>query len=80
MVPVMSARGGGVSRLGSSLRPELTMTVTRSVADVLTERVSLEVESIDRLFLNLYQPRLMHAGGVASSSAPIRGRRLPPVR
>jgi len=41
------------------------MTITRSVADILTERVSLEIESIDRLYLNLYQPRLMHAGGVA---------------
>jgi hypothetical protein len=41
------------------------MTVTRSVADVLRERVVLEIESIDRLYLNLFQPRLMHAGGVA---------------
>lgn len=41
------------------------MTVTRSVADVLSERVTLEIESIDRLYLNLFQPRLMHAGGEA---------------
>jgi hypothetical protein len=41
------------------------MTITRSVAEILTDRVRLEVESIDRLFLNLYQPRLMHPGGVA---------------
>jgi len=41
------------------------MTITRSVADILTCRVRLEIESIDRLFLNLYQPRLMHPGGVA---------------
>jgi len=41
------------------------MTVSLSVADVLSERVTLQVESIDRLYLNLYQPRLMHAGGVA---------------
>lgn len=41
------------------------MTVTRSVAEILSERVTLEIESIDRLYLNLFQPRLMHAGGVA---------------
>src|SRR6266545_3435047 len=41
------------------------MTVSLSVADVVSERVTLQVESIDRLYLNLYQPRLMHAGGVA---------------
>jgi hypothetical protein len=41
------------------------MTITRSVADVLAERVVLEIESIDRLYLNLFQPQLMHAGGVA---------------
>jgi len=41
------------------------MTIARSVAEILSERVTVEVESIDRLYLNLYQPRLMHAGGVA---------------
>jgi hypothetical protein len=41
------------------------MTIARSVAEILSERVTVEVESIDRLYLNMYQPRLMHAGGVA---------------
>src|SRR6266702_2573905 len=41
------------------------MTVTRDVAEILADRVQLEIESIDRLFLNLYQPRLVHPGGVA---------------
>jgi len=45
-------------------RPEREMTVTRSVADVLDEHVTLEVECIDRMYLNVYQPRLQHVNGV----------------
>ena len=40
------------------------MTVARSAAEVLKRRVSLEVESIERLYLNLYVPRLQAASGV----------------
>ncbi len=42
------------------------MTVARSVTDVLDEHVTLEVEveCIDRMFLNVYQPRLQHVNGV----------------
>ncbi len=40
------------------------MTVARSVAEVLSEHVTLQVECIDRLYLNLYQPRLQHELGV----------------
>ena len=40
------------------------MTVARTVADVLAEHVTFEVECIDRMFLNVYQPRLQHAGGI----------------
>ncbi|MEO3859832.1 hypothetical protein [Acrocarpospora sp. B8E8] len=36
------------------------MTLPRTVADVLTEHVVLEIESIDRMFLNVYQPLLQH--------------------
>ncbi|WP_218041356.1 hypothetical protein, partial [Acrocarpospora macrocephala] len=36
------------------------MTLPRTVADVLTEHVALEIESIDRMFLNVYQPLLQH--------------------
>ena len=46
------------------------MTVARTVADVLTEHVTLEVECIDRMFLNVYQPRLQHAGGHRQLRAP----------
>lgn len=34
------------------------MSVARSVADVLREHVTLELECIDRLYLNVYQPNL----------------------
>ena len=34
------------------------MSVARSLADVLQNHVLLEVEGIDRMYLNIYQPRL----------------------
>ena len=34
------------------------MTVSRTAAEVLDGHVTLEVESIDRMYLNLYQPQL----------------------
>jgi hypothetical protein len=40
------------------------MTLPRTVADVLGDHVTLEVECIDRMYLNLYQPRLQHELGV----------------
>jgi hypothetical protein len=40
------------------------MKIARSVADVLTDHVVFEVECIDRLYCNVYQPRLQHVGGV----------------
>src|SRR6476646_8983948 len=42
------------------------MTVPRSVADVLSHHVALEVEGIDRMYLNVYQPRLQTDRGVAA--------------
>jgi hypothetical protein len=40
------------------------MTLPRTVADVLTDHVVFEVESIDRMYLNVWQPRLAYGGGV----------------
>ncbi|MDR3635862.1 MAG: hypothetical protein P4L84_18815 [Isosphaeraceae bacterium] len=42
------------------------MSVPRSAADVLQEHVVLEVEGIDRMCLNVYQPRLQTERGVAT--------------
>ena len=39
------------------------MTLPRTVADVLVDHVTLEVECIDRMYLNLYQPKLQHDRG-----------------
>src|SRR4051812_43045590 len=42
------------------------MTLPRTVADVLNEHVTLEVEGIDRMYLNVYQPGLQTDRGVAA--------------
>jgi hypothetical protein len=42
------------------------MSLPRSVAEVLKSHVTLEVEGIDRMYLNVYQPRLQTDRGVAS--------------
>ncbi|MDN5858524.1 MAG: hypothetical protein L0H84_07860, partial [Pseudonocardia sp.] len=54
-------------------RPEPAMTVARSVADVLTDHVVFEVESIDRMYLNVWQPRLAYGGGVQGFFVAHRG-------
>ncbi len=40
------------------------MTVARSVADVLSDHVRFEVECIDRMYLNVYQPKLQYPAGL----------------
>lgn len=40
------------------------MTVARSVADVLSEHVLFEVECIDRMYCNVYVPKLQYAVGL----------------
>src|ERR1700730_14076877 len=42
------------------------MTLPRTVAQVLNDHVTLEVEGIDRMYLNVYQPRLQTERGVAA--------------
>jgi hypothetical protein len=51
------------------------MTVARSVADVLDDHVVFEVESIDRMYLNVWQPRLAYGGGVQGFFVGHRGYR-----
>ena len=41
------------------------MSVSRSVAEVLADHVTLEVEGIDRMYLNVYVPGLQREQGVA---------------
>jgi hypothetical protein len=49
------------------------MTLPRTVADVLGEHVTLEVEGIDRMYLNVYRPRLQTDRGAAASFRCHRG-------
>jgi hypothetical protein len=49
------------------------MTLPRTVADVLSRHVTFEIESIDRMYLNVYQPRLQYTGGAAAFFVGHRG-------
>jgi hypothetical protein len=49
------------------------MSVPRTVAEVLRRHVTLEVEGIDRMYLNVYQPRLQCEGQVAAFFRSHRG-------
>ncbi|HEY3259860.1 MAG TPA: hypothetical protein VGJ95_06255 [Pseudonocardiaceae bacterium] len=49
------------------------MTVARSVADVLADHVLFEVESIDRMYLNVWVPQLADGGGVSGFFVGHRG-------
>ena len=40
------------------------MTVARSLCDVLSDHVVFEVECIDRMYCNVYVPRLQYAAGL----------------
>jgi hypothetical protein len=42
------------------------MSLPRSVAEVLDRHVVFEIESIDRMYLNVYQPRLQYPAGAAA--------------
>src|SRR5947209_1000804 len=55
---------GGLA--GLCPRPEPVMTLPRTVADVLDRHVTFEIESIDRMYLNVYQPRLQYPKGAAA--------------
>jgi hypothetical protein len=52
------------------------MTLPCSAADVLADHVLFEVEAIDRMYLNLYQPRLQHGAGIAAFFVGHRGNRF----
>jgi hypothetical protein len=49
------------------------MTLPRSAADVLSGHVVFEVESIDRMYLNVWQARLQHGAGAAAFFTSHRG-------
>src|SRR5438552_19038851 len=49
------------------------MSLPRTVAEVIRRHVTLEVESIDRMYLNVYQPHLQCEGQVAAFFRSHRG-------
>lgn len=51
------------------------MTLPRSVAEVLSDHVVFEIESVDRMYLNVYQPRLQYGGGVSVFFVGHRGHK-----
>src|SRR6266480_1469059 len=57
------------------VRPEPVMTLPRTVAEVLSDHVLFEVECIDRMYLNVYQPRLQYGGGVSAFFVGHRGHK-----
>src|SRR5215813_3891570 len=76
MCPFMDRAQRLVALAGRVVRPELPMTLPRSAADVLAGHVLFEIEAIDRMYLNLYQPRLQHGAGVAAFFVGHRGHRF----
>jgi len=55
---------------------EPAMTIARTVSEVLAEHVTLEIEGIDRLYLNLYVPILQSPRGVGHFWIHHRGHRF----
>jgi len=51
------------------------MTLPRTTADVLFGHVVFEVESVDRMYLNVYQPKLQYGGGVSAFFVGHRGHK-----
>lgn len=52
------------------------MTLPPTVAEILAKHVTLEVEGIDRMYLNLYVPILQREAGVAHFWIHHRGHRF----
>ena len=52
------------------------MNIARSVADVLRDHVVLELEAIDRMYLNVYVPTLQTVGAVVGYLRVHRGQRF----
>jgi hypothetical protein len=52
------------------------MSLPRTVAEILREHVTLEVEGIDRMYLNVYVPQLQRELGVATFFRFHRGHRF----
>jgi hypothetical protein len=56
------------------------MSITPNVATILKDHVTLEVEAIDRMYLNVYVPRLQIVEGVRGFIRRHRGHPVPSTR
>jgi len=56
------------------------MTIPQSVAEILEQHVTLEVEGIDRMYLNVYVPRLQIVEGVLGFIRRHRGHKVASTR
>ena len=52
------------------------MKISRNVSEIIREHVTLEVESIDRMYLNVYQPQLQRDLGVVGFFRHHRGHSI----
>jgi hypothetical protein len=52
------------------------MSIAPTAAEVLAKHVTLELEGIDRMYLNVYVPQLQHEGGVVGFFRSHRGARV----
>ena len=50
------------------------MSLPRTVGEILKDHTTLEVESIDRMYLNVYVPGLQYESGVAAFFRAHRGQ------
>src|SRR2546427_13119466 len=55
-------------------RPESAMILPRTVGEILCDHTTLEVESLDRMYLNVYVPGLQYESGVAAFFRAHRGQ------
>src|SRR6202521_51410 len=51
--------------------------IAQSVADILSDHVKLSVEGIDRMYLNVFVPKLQHEAGIVGFFREHRGQPLP---
>ena len=56
------------------------MTIPQSLAEILKQHVTLELEGIDRMYLNVYVPRLQIVEGVLGFIRRHRGHPVPSTR
>src|SRR3970040_20663 len=52
------------------------MSLPRTVGEILRDHTTLEVQSIDRMYLNVYVSGLQYEGGVAAFFRSHRGQRF----